>query len=40
MIEAVPYYYWMVEEMQDGGGVDEWRHRFLKYLCGDFKGHC
>ena len=21
--------------MQDGGGVDEWQHRFLKYLWGD-----
>ena len=25
----------MGEERQDGGDVDEWRHRFLKYLYGD-----
>ena len=26
---------WIKEGMQDGGGVDEWRHRFLEYLWGD-----
>ena len=26
---------YMGEERQDGDDVDEWRHRFLKYICGD-----
>ena len=35
MMEAVPCIVGsQEEEMQDGGGVDEWRHRFLEYLWG------
>ena len=35
MMEAVPCIVGsQEEEMQDGGGVDEWRHGFLEYLWG------